>query len=193
MAPAQFIYHGYQVSHFQLEPEDEIESFFTVQLANLGVEYIDYYLLHNFQTDYDGVDGMGGVIKTCHLLDHARKWKEKGKIKHLGFSFHSSAKLLDRILTEHPKVEFVQIALKYIDWKSELIQAKQCYEVIRKHGNQVIIMESVKGGGLSMVPPMVETALKELDPDASIASWAIRFAGSLDGVLCTLSSMSTPK
>ena len=177
---------------FILKAEDEIEPIFAQQLENLGVEYIDYYLLHNTQTVYyDGVDGTGGVVNTCHLFDHALKWKEEGKIKHLGFSFHSSAKLLDRILTEHPEVEFVQIPLNYIDWESELVQAKQCYEVIRKHGRQVIIMEPVKGGGLSLVPPAVETALRETDPNAGAASWAIRFAGSLDGVLCTLSGMST--
>lgn len=177
---------------FNLKAEEEIEPILAQQLENLGVEYIDYYLLHNIQTIYyDGVDSTGGVVKTCHLLDHALKWKEEGKIKHLGFSFHSSAKLLDRILTEHPEVEFVQIPLNYIDWESGLVQARQCYEVIRKHGRQVVIMEPVKGGGLSMVPPAVEAALKEMDPGASVASWAIRFAGSLDGVLCSLSGMST--
>ena len=148
--------------------------------------------MHNFQNVYyDGIDGKGGVIKTCHLFEHALKWKEEGKIRHLGFSFHSSAVLLDRILTEHPEVEFVQIALNYIDWESEFVQAKECYEVIRKHGKQVIIMEPVKGGGLAAVPPSVEKALKEMNPDASVVSWALRFAGSMDGVLCNLSGMST--
>lgn len=177
---------------FSLETEDQIEPIFAEQLANLGVEYIDYYLLHNFQTVYyDGIDGKGGVVKTCHLFDHANKWKADGKIRHLGFSHHSSAKLLDRILTEHPEVEFVQIALNYIDWESEFVQARECYETIRKHGKQVVIMEPVKGGGLAKVPPAVEDALKEMNPDASVASWAMRFTGSLDGAICNLSGMST--
>ena len=178
---------------FNLKEESEIEPIFESQLRNLGVDYIDYYLLHNFQTVYyDGVDGNGGVIKTCNLFDHANKWLADGKIKHLGFSFHSSAKLLDRILTEHPEVEFVQIPFNYIDAESELVQAMKAYEVIRKHGKLAVFMEPVKGGGLSMVPTTVEEMLKDKNPDATVASWAIRYAGSFDGVICNLSGMSTP-
>jgi predicted aldo/keto reductase-like oxidoreductase len=181
---------------FILEPgdEDRIEGIFQSQLDDLGVEYVDYYLLHNFQTEYyDGFNGKGGVIKTEHLIEHAEKWKEQGKIRHLGFSFHSSAKLLDRILTEHPEFEFVQIALNYADWSSRLVQAGKCYEVIRRHGKKVVVMEPVKGGGLSMVPAAVEEKLRARAPESSAASWAIRFAGSLDGLVCCLSGMSTPE
>lgn len=177
---------------FNLKTEEEIEPIFSSQLERLGVEYIDYYLLHNLQTVYyDGVDGTGDVVKTCHLFDHAKKWKEEGKIRHLGFLHDSSATLLDRILAEHPEVEFVQIALNYIDWESEFVQAKECYEVIRRHGKQVVIMEPVKGGGPARVPKSVEKALKEMDPAASVASWAVRFAGSMEGAICNLSGMST--
>lgn len=177
---------------FSLKEESEIEPIFASQLKNLGVEYIDYYLLHNFQTVYyDGIDGKGGIVKTAHLFEHANKWLADGKIRHLGFSFHSSAKLLDRILTEHPEVEFVQIPFNYIDCESELVQALASYEVIRKHGKLAVFMEPVKGGGLSMVPATVEKKLKEMNPNASVASWAIRFAGSFDGVICNLSGMST--
>jgi predicted aldo/keto reductase-like oxidoreductase len=177
---------------FDLKKEEEIEPIFARQLENLGVDCIDYYLLHNFQTVYyDGVDGTGGVIKTCHLFDHALKWKEAGKTRRLGISFHSSADLLDRILTEHPEIEFVQIALNYIDWESEFVQAGKCHEVIRRHGREVVIMQPVKGGGLAAVPETARNALKEMDSEASIVSWALRFAGSLDGVICILSGMST--
>jgi hypothetical protein len=181
---------------FFLKPgdEDKIDGIFQSQLDNLGVDYIDYYLLHNFQTRwYDDYDGNGGVIQSEHLIEHALKWKAEGKIKHLGFSFHSSAKLLDRILTEHPEFEFVQIALNYLDWNSQLVQAGPCYEVIRRHGKQVVAMEPVKGGGLAIVPEAVEKVLKEKDPARSVASWAIRFVGSLDGLVCCLSGMSTPE
>lgn len=177
---------------FSLVPEDQIDRIFESQLQKLGVDYVDYYLLHNIQTVYyDGVDGKGGIIKETNLFDHAKKFKADGKIKHLGFSFHSSAKLLDRILTEHPEVEFVQIALNPIDWDSELVQAGACYEVIRKHGKKVVIMEPIKGGGLAKLPDEAEKLLKSINPDDSIASWSLRFSLDLDDVITVLSGMST--
>ena len=177
---------------FNLVPEDEIESVFQSQLDKLGVEYIDYYLLHNIQNVYyDGYDGKGGIVKTTHLFDHAKKWKEAGKIRHLGISFHSSAKLLDRVLEEHPEIEFVQIALNPIDWDSELVQAGPCYDVIRKHGRKVVIMEAVKGGGLAKLPEEAEALLKAAHPDWSIASWSVRFCLEKEDVIAVLSGMST--
>ena len=177
---------------FLMVPEDKIEEIFQSQLEHLGVDYVDYYLLHNIQNVYyDGYDGKGGIVKTTHLFDHAKKWKEDGKIRHLGISFHSSAKLLDRVLTEHPEIEFVQIALNPIDWDSELVQAGLCYDVIRKHGRKVVIMEAVKGGGLAKLPEEAEKLLKAAHPDWSIASWSVRFCLDLDDVITVLSGMST--
>ena len=177
---------------FNLVPENEIEDVFQSQLDKLGVEYIDYYLLHNIQNVYyDGYDGKGGIVKTTHLFDHAKKWKEDGKIRHLGISFHSSAKLLDRVLAEHPEIEFVQIALNPIDWDSELVQAGPCYDVIRKHGRKVVIMEAVKGGGLAKLPEEAEALLKAAHPDWSIASWSVRFCLEKEDVIAVLSGMST--
>ena len=177
---------------FMLIPEDKIEETFQSQLDNLGVDYIDYYLLHNIQTVYyDDYDGKGGIVKTTNLFDHAKKWKADGKICHLGISFHSSAKLLDRVLTEHPEIEFVQIALNPIDWDSELVQAGACYEVIRKHGRKVVIMEAVKGGGLAKLPKEAEAVLKAVHPDWSIASWSVRFSLEKEDVIAVLSGMST--
>ncbi|MEE3472749.1 MAG: aldo/keto reductase [Butyrivibrio hungatei] len=177
---------------FNLVPEEEIDGVFQSQLNNLGVDYIDYYLIHNIQTVYyDGYDGNGGIVKTTHLFDHAKKWKEDGKIRHLGISFHSSAALLDRVLTEHPEIEFVQIALNPIDWNSELVQAGPCYDVIRKHNRKVIIMEAVKGGGLAKLPNEAEEILKAVHPDWSIASWSLRFCLEKEDVIAVLSGMST--
>lgn len=177
---------------FMLIPEEKIEETFQSQLDHLGVDYVDYYLLHNIQNVYyDGYDGKGGIVKTTHLFDHAKQWKKDGKIRHLGISFHSSAKLLDRVLTEHPEIEFVQIALNPIDWDSELVQARLCYEVIRKHGRKVVVMEAVKGGGLAKLPKEAEDLLKSAHPDWSIASWSVRFCLDLDDVIAVLSGMST--
>ncbi len=177
---------------FMLIPEEKIEETFQSQLDHLGVDYVDYYLLHNIQNVYyDGYDGKGGIVKTTHLFEHAKKWKEDGKIRHLGISFHSSAKLLDRVLTEHPEIEFVQIALNPIDWDSELVQAGLCYDVIRRHGRKVVIMEAVKGGGLAKLPEEAEALLKKAHPDWSIASWSVRFGLDLEDVIAVLSGMST--
>ena len=157
---------------FMLIPEEKIEETFQSQLDNLGVDYIDYYLLHNIQNVYyDGYDGKGGIVKTTHLFEHAKKWKEDGK--------------------EHPEIEFVQIALNPIDWDSELVQAGLCYDVIRKHGRKVIIMEAVKGGGLAKLPSEAETILTSVHPDWSIASWAVRFCLEKEDVIAVLSGMST--
>lgn len=177
---------------FNNVPEDQMDAILDEQLQNLGVDYVDYYLLHNVQTVlYDGIDGKGGIMKQTHLFDRAKKWKEEGKIRHLGISFHSSANLLDRILTQHPEIEFVQIALNPIDWDSEFVQAKECYDVIRKHGKKVIIMEAIKGGGLAQLPQEAEALLKAENPDQSIASWSLRYGLEKEDVIAVLSGMST--
>ena len=171
---------------FAITKEDQVEQIFAEQLEKCGVDYFDFYLLHNVNgIRYDG------VISDCHMFEYMKKWKEEGKIKHIAFSFHDTADVLDKILSEHPEVEAVQIALNYIDWDAYFVQAKACYDVIRKHDRQVIVMEPVKGGMLAEVPKEAEKLMKESNPEATPASWAIRFAASLEGVLTVLSGMST--
>lgn len=171
---------------FNITKEEQVDKIFDEQLSKCGVEYFDYYLLHNLnRTLYDG------YIKSCHMFEHMVEWKKEGKIKHIGFSFHDSADVLDKILTEHPEVEFVQIVVNYYDWEEGFIQSKKCYDAIRKHGKQVVIMEPVKGGMLAKVPESVSKRMKELNPDLTPSSYAIRFAAELDGVLAVLSGMST--
>ena len=192
--PRDSFYVATKFPPFILEREEQVEEIFACQLQNLGVDYVDYYLIHNVQTVfYDGVDGKGGILKSTHVFDHLKGWKASGKARHIGISFHSSPELLDRVLTEHPEIEFVQLAVNYIDWDSEIVQARACYETVRRHARQVIIMEPVKGGGLAALPEAAEQVLKQAAPERSVVSWAFRFLASLDGVITTLSGMSTPE
>ena len=130
-----------------LKKEDDQERIFGEQLVKCGVDYFDYYLLHSLN---------GTNYATAERLDSfafvARK-KAEGRIRHVGFSFHDRAELLDEILTAHPETEFVQLQINYLDWDNESIQSRMCYEVARRHGKQVVVMEPVKGGALARVPP----------------------------------------
>ena len=119
-----------------------------------------------------------------------QKKKEEGKIIHTGFSFHGSAELLDKILTKHPEVEFVQLQINYLDWEDEKVQSRKNYEVARKHGKRIMVMEPIKGGKLANPSPAAKKLLEEYDSTVSPALWAIRFAASLDGVDFVLSGMS---
>ena len=163
--------------------EDAIQQFET-SLKQTGAGYFDNYLLHNL-----------GEMRT-HFFDDFSMWdfvkekKAEGKIRHYGFSYHSTPEELDAILTAHPDAEFVQLQINYADWENPAIQSRGVYEVARKHGKPVIIMEPLKGGLLANPPEAVANVLKESDPAISVASWGIRFAASLEGVLVVLSGMS---
>ena len=166
-------------------PEDR-DRIFGEQLEKCGVEYFDFYLLHSLEDgkNYD-------LYEKYDCFRWAVEKKEQGKIRHFGFSYHGTPELLDQVLDRHPEVEFVQIQLNYADWNNQVVQSGRLYEILHRRGVPMIVMEPVKGGMLANLQPELEELLKAVRPEASAASWALRFVGSLDGVMTILSGMSS--
>jgi uncharacterized protein len=165
------------------EPGD-LQTIFDTQLERTGAGYFDYYLLHSMDKQ------KAADAEKLGAWEFGLEMKEKGFVKHLGFSFHDTADVLDDILTKHPEAEFVQLQINYADWESEEVQSRLCYEVACKHKKPIIIMEPIKGGALAGMRPEIQEMFKKEEPELSIASWAIRYAASLEGVFMVLSGMS---
>ena len=163
--------------------EEDIRPFFESQLAACGVDYFDFYLMHAQNKS------VLEKFKKCHAYETAFELKAEGKVKHVGLSFHDSADVLDKILTEYPQVEVVQIQLNYVDFDDPSVQSEKCYQVCRKHDKPVIVMEPVKGGSLANLTDDAKKVFSDLG-GGSPASYAIRFAAGFEGIFMVLSGMS---
>ncbi|MGI6151697.1 MAG: aldo/keto reductase [Christensenellales bacterium] len=166
------------------EKPEEMQEIFDESLRRTGAGYFDIYLLHSLNAEF--------YEKSLRLgaWDFVQKLKERGLIHHFGFSFHDTPEVLDRILTEHPETEVVQLQINYADWENPTVQSRGCYEVARKHNKPILVMEPVKGSALATLNPEMRKVFLDANPKASVASWAVRFAASLPGVVTVLSGMS---
>ena len=170
---------------FIITEESQLEPIFAEQLKNCGVEYFDYFMLHN-------VSGFTDTAwKNVDLYSFIQKKKEEGYIKHIGISTHGDAEFLEEILFDHPELEFVLLQINYLDWEDEAIEARKCWEVARKYDKEILIMEPYKGGFLADVPEEAEKLMKEYNPDNSVISWAMRFVANLEDVSIVLTGAST--
>ena len=169
--------------------EEEIRPLFESQLEACGVEYFDFYLMHALSAD--NVDH----YKKCRAYETLLELKKEGKIRHAGFSFHDKPEVLDRILTDFPEVEIVQIQFNYLDYEDVALEGRKVYEVCRKHNKPILVMEPVRGGSLVNLPEgaaaVLDSIRAESESDCSNAGYAIRFAADPEGIEVVLSGMST--
>ncbi|MGI6053017.1 MAG: aldo/keto reductase [Bilifractor sp.] len=169
---------------FMIQSQKQFFDIFEEQLQRLGTDHVDYYWLHAVNRyEYE-------KIQKYDLVGALVQLKKEGRTRHIGMSYHDSPEILDQILTDHPELEYVQLQLNYFDWDSPFVASRKNYEVCRKHGKQIVVMEPVKGGNLAVLPEDITAEMKAVDPDSSAASWAIRYAASLDNVFMVLSGMS---
>jgi len=174
-----------KVAGWILNDEFTVEKSFRESLERCGIEYFDYYLLHSVQ------GSRVPMYEKFGCWDFCREMVKEGRIRHFGFSFHGDPPTLERLLDEHPETEFVQMQLNYVDWENEAICCAGNYEVCRRRGVDIIVMEPVKGGMLASLKPELEDKLRALDPDATPSSFAMRYVGALPGVKVVLSGMNT--
>lgn len=162
---------------------EDCQKYFDEELSRCGVEWFDILMLHWLN------DENYAIAEKYDEFRFLREKKAEGKAKRIGFSYHGDAALLDKILTGHPEVDVVLMQLNYLDWESEGIQSRKCYETCLRHGKSVMVMEPVKGGTLAKLPEEAEAKLRLRHPDWTPSDWALRFVQSLPGVEICLSGM----
>lgn len=172
---------------FNINSKDQMETIFQEQLDRLGVNYIDYYMIHNASTRHQE------KIDKFQAYEFIKHLKDKGYVKHIGISCHDGPEFIEETLKKHPEIEFIQLQINYLDWNNKTIDAKGCYDVACKYEKPVIVMEPIKGGSLINVPDDVKKLFKSTNPDKSLASWAFDFDLNLDNVFMILSGMNTKK
>lgn len=173
-----------KLTGFYFETQEQIRPLFAQQLEACGVDYFDFYLMHAQNKE------SFAKFKRCRAYETALEFKEEGKIRRFGISFHDTAEVLEQILCEYPQIEAVQLQFNYVDFDDPAVQSRACWEVCRRHGKPVIVMEPVKGGSLVNLPDEAKKVYDALG--GSYAGYALRFAAGFEGVAMVLSGMSSP-
>ncbi len=183
--PRESFYLATKLPAWSLKNADDRDRIFEEQMERTGAGYFDFYLLHSLEdgSNYD-------TYEKYDCFGWAMQKKAEGKIRHLGFSYHGSPELLEKVLDKHPETEFVQIQLNYADWNNPVVRSGELYEILHRRNVPMIIMEPVKGGTLANLVPELQEKFRAVRPEASNASWALRFVGSLPGVMTILSGMT---
>lgn len=170
---------------YMVKCEDDRDKMINEQLRRTGAGYFDYYLIHDVNNK--SIE----TFEKFKCFEWVKQKKAEGVVKNIGFSFHGTYDLFERLILEHHKdLDVVQLQLNYLDWEDKDVAARKCYELATKYGIKVLVMEPVRGGKLANVPAEVEAMFKESEPEMSAASWAIRFAAGFENIYMVLSGMS---
>ncbi len=174
-----------KLSAWAVRSAEEARAMFESSLARTGAGYFDFFLLHNMG------EGRTKKFEDFGVWEFLAEKKAEQLIRHLGFSWHDKAAELERVIKAHAdQIEFVQLQINWADWENPVIESRKCYEVARAYNLPIVVMEPIKGGSLMHLPPEVTASLSACHPEWSVATWSLRFAASLPGIITVLSGMS---